>query len=351
MKTTTLGAFPKPDCVPIRDWFNKGKGPGDGPATPTAGYLEDLAALADDAEALLLQGTGEVIQDQIEAGIDVVTDGEVRRENYVHYHCRQLEGFDFDKLTKQVSREGSYVAWLPTITGPVEARAAFLPADWKAAQQFTDRPVKMTLPGPMTIGDTVADAYYNDPKKRGADLAAALNTEVLALADAGCKHIQIDEPLFARKADEALAFGFENLERCFHGLPDHVETTVHMCCGYPDRLDNHDYAKAPQSAYLNLAEAIERSALQAISIEDAHRHNDLKLLEMFAKTQVVFGAVTVASSRIETVEEIRERLSAALNHIDRDRLIVAPDCGLGLLDRDMARAKLGNMAAAAHSFD
>ena len=345
MKTTTLGAYPKPDCVPIRDWFAGGAGL----ANPTANFLDDMAALGDDAERLLMQGTREVIDDQVEAGIDILTDGEVRRENYVHYHCRQLAGFDFARLTRKVSRQGSYVADLPTITAQVAARAPFLPADWRAAQSLTGRPVKMTLPGPMTIGETVADAYYPDDRTRGADLAAALNREVLALAEAGCRQIQIDEPIFARRADDALEYGFENLERCFHGLPAEVATTVHMCCGYPDRLDNPDFPKAPQSAYADLADTIEQSTIQAISIEDAHRHNDLKLLEKFATTTVVLGVVTVASSALETVDEIRARLQAALEHIEAGRLIAAPDCGLGLLSREMAQAKLTNMATAAHT--
>ena len=191
-------------------------------------------------------------------------------------------------------------------------------------------------------------AIYDDDAKLGADLAAAINAEFLALAEAGCTHIQIDEPVFARKPEQALAYGFENLERCFHGAPEGVTRTVHMCCGYPDRLDNPDYPKADQDAYLRIADAIEASAIQAVSLEDAHRHNDLSLLEHFKTTAVIFGAVAVAKSRVESVEEIRARLRAALEHIDADRLIAAPDCGLGLLGRDLAMAKLKNLCTAAH---
>jgi 5-methyltetrahydropteroyltriglutamate--homocysteine methyltransferase len=200
----------------------------------------------------------------------------------------------------------------------------------------------------MTITDTVANSHYDDDAKLGADLAAAINAELLALAEAGCSHIQIDEPVFARKPEQALAYGFENLERCFHGAPDSVIRTVHMCCGYPDRLDNPDYPKADRDAYLRIADAIEQSTIQAVSIEDAHRHNDLSLLEHFKSTAVIFGAVAIARSRVESVEEIRERLRAALDHIDAGRLIAAPDCGLGLLGRDLAMAKLRNLCAAAH---
>jgi 5-methyltetrahydropteroyltriglutamate--homocysteine methyltransferase len=346
IKTTTIGAYPKPEFLDVSDWFDMADGGPDG-TDPTAKYLEQLAQLGEDAEQQFIRAAQAVIDDQVEAGIDIVTDGEVRRENYIHYHCRHIDGINFDYLTETAVRGGNYSAKLPTITGPVKATAPFLPHDWKAAQALTDRPVKITVPGPMTIGDTVADDFYDDPKKRGADLAVALNSEILALADAGAIYIQVDEPVFARKADQALDFGFENLERCFHGLPDSVIKTVHMCCGYPDRLDNPNYTKAPKESYFQLAPAIEGSCIQAVSVEDAHRNNDLSLLEMFKTTTVIFGVVAIAKSEIESVEQIRSRLSNAVQHIDPERLIAAPDCGLGLLGRDLTRAKLGNLCKAA----
>ena len=347
LTTTTIGAYPKPGYVPITDWFQGEEGPDT--VNPTEGYSAQMAKVrADEAEALFLRAAEEVIGDQTAAGVDIPTDGEVRRENYIHYHCRHLNGIDFSTLTEKALRGGAYSAALPTITGPIGAREHFLPHDWKAAQAFTGRPVKVTMPGPMTITDTVANSFYDDDAKLGADLAAAINAEFLALAEAGCSHIQIDEPVFARKPEQALAYGFENLERCFHGAPEGVVRTVHMCCGYPDKLDNPDYPKADQDAYLRIADAIEASAIQAISLEDAHRHNDLSLLEHFKTTSVIFGAVAVARSRVESVDEIRDRLRAALDHIDADRLIAAPDCGLGLLGRDMAVAKLKNLCTAAH---
>ena len=185
--------------------------------------------------------------------------------------------------------------------------------------------------------------------RSGQDLADALNSEIRSLAGAGCVHIQVDEPVFARQPANALAFGFENLERAFHNCPDHVVKTVHMCCGYPDRLDNPNYPKADQDAYHQIADAIEYSCVDAVSLEDAHRYNDLGLLEHFATTTVIFGAVAVAKSEVESVEQIRDRLKQALEHIDPHRLIAAPDCGLGLLGRDLAREKLKNLSEAARS--
>ncbi len=346
LETTTIGAYPKPDYIEVPDWFTIPAGPDT--AEPTIGWAKAVEALGDQAEAIFARGLKDVIDDQVDAGIDIPTDGEVRRENYIHYHCRHLEGIDFEALTEKTVR-GVYTAKLPTITGPVKAGDPFLPHDWRTAQAFTQAPVKITLPGPMTISDTTVDAHYGDPRRLGHDLAVALNSEVLALAEAGCRHIQIDEPVFARRPEDALAYGFENLERCFHGCPEGVVRSVHMCCGYPDRLDSPDYPKAPPDSYQRIAQAIEDSCIMAISIEDAHRHNDLRLLETFKTTSVILGVVAIAKSRVEPVAEIRARLSAALEHIDADRLIAAPDCGLGILGRDLARRKLRNLCEAAHS--
>ena len=344
--TTVIGAYPKPDYVSLPDWFDPEF---DGPdnANPTGSWLKALEAMGPDAEQILQRGIKEVIEDQVSFGIDIPTDGEVRRENYIHYHCRHIDGFDFNRLTAKVLRNGSYTAKLPTITAPVLARELFLADEWKIAQSFTDKDVKVTMPGPMTVTDTNADDFYNNDAKLGADLADALNKEVLSLAEAGCKYIQIDEPLFARKPKQALEYGFENLERAFHGCPVQVQRTVHMCCGYPDRIDRDDYPKADPHAYFDLSEAMDKSSINAVSIEDAHRNNDLSLLEKFHNTKVIFGVVAIAKSRIESVEEIRQRLMQALNHIDADRLLAAPDCGLGFLSQEQCRQKLSNLCRAA----
>ncbi len=345
--TTTIGAYPKPDYVPIPDWF----GAEDGPDTtrPTAGYLEALERMGEDAEALFLRGAQEIIDDQIAAGINIPTDGEVRRENYIHYHCRHLAGIDFGTLTAKEIRGGAYRAELPSIVGPVRARAPFLPHDWRVAQNFTDRPIKVTMPGPMTIADTTANLFYEDERQLGIDLAEALNAEIRALGEAGCTWIQVDEPVLARKPDQALDYGIEQLDRCFHGLPAGVNRVMHMCCGYPDVLDRDDYPKADPGCYFRLAEAVDAAAIDVVSLEDAHRPNDLALLERFAKTKVILGVVAIAKSRVESVEEIRSRLEAALEHTAPERLIAAPDCGLGLLGRDLAMEKLTNLCQAAQS--
>ena len=350
MLTTCIGAYPKPDFLHLPDWFNLPDGPDS--ANPTKSWEAALAALGPTAADTIKAASQLVMNDQIEAGIDIPTDGEVKRENYIHYHCRHLAGIDFTHLTVKELRGGTYSAELPTVTGRIEARdTGFLVADWRLAQQFTDRPVKITLPGPMTVTDTNANDYYASDKALGADIADALNKEVLALVEAGCTYIQVDEPVFARKPKIALDYGVENLERVFHGVPATVVKLMHMCCGYPDRLDRLDYPKADRQAYFEIMDAIEQSSVDVVSIEDAHRHNDLSLLDRVQNTKVILGVVAIALSRVETVEEISLRLKAALAHIDSDRLFAAPDCGLGLLGRQLARDKLKNMCSAAHEIE
>lgn len=343
MLTTTIGAYPKPSAVAIETWF------GERAARPSEGYDEAIAGMGTGAEAALDRAVQVVVCEQVDAGVDIPTDGEVRRDNYVHYHCRHLNGVDFEHLTERAVRGGAWQTALPTIVGEISAKDRFLPRDWQVAQAATDRPVKITVPGPLTIADTLADAHYGDPRSLGAALADALNVEVLALAEAGCRHIQLDEPVFARYPGEAMAFGVDHLARCFHGVPAAVTRSLHICCGYPEYLNQADYIKAPPENYFQLAEALDVADIDAVSIEDAHRHNDLALLERFTRTTVILGVAAIATTQVETVEAITERLHQALDHIDAPRLMAGPDCGLAMLPREVARQKLHNLCIAAHA--
>lgn len=341
--TTTIGSFPKPDYVPVRDWFQ-------------SQYAKNFDALyfeSRELETRFALATQASVMAQIEAGIDVPTDGEMRREHYIFYHLRHLSGVDFDNLQLREIRTGAWEREVPTIVDAVRPNGSFLPYDFQIAQSYSRQPVKITMPGPMTIADTVVDEYYGDQRRFNRELADALNVEILALAEAGCRHIQVDEPVFARKTREALAFGIDDLERCFAGLPKQVQRVVHLCCGYPRRLDqpDEDVYKADPNAYFELAEALDAADVDAISIEDAHRPSDLRLLELFERSTVILGVIAIAKTRVEPVEEIRARLQEAVLHIDRDRIIAGPDCGLGMLDLDTAVSKLVNLTTAAGSMD
>ena len=199
LTTTTLGSFPKPPYLPIRDWFDASReSTGMNDPSITLAY-----AVKDEDEPLFVRAAKEVLDVQVKAGVDIPTDGEVRRENYIHYHCRSLEGFDFQSLETRVLRDGAYKTELPAIRGRVRhTRPGYSVHDWTVAQGLCDRPVKATLPGPLTIMDTSADCHYDDRPALNRDLAETVNAEARALAEAGCKYIQVDEPLFARQVDD-----------------------------------------------------------------------------------------------------------------------------------------------------
>ncbi len=304
-----------------------------------------------DAEAIFDKAAKEVIKDQLDCGIDIITDGEIKRENYIHYHCRHLNGVDFNTLTEKVARTGNYKCWLPTITNKISAADPFLVDEWKSNQSLSNKPVKVTIPGPMTITDTISNTHYTSDEEMGYDLAIAINTEIKRLVDAGCKYIQVDEPLFARKPDNALAFGIKNLEKCFEEInQSDVEKITHICCGYPDKIDAENYPKAPLDSYTKIAKALDNSKIDSVSLEDAHRYNDLSLLKNYKNTKIIFGVIKIASSKIETVEEIESRIKETLKFISKEQLIAAPDCGLGHLSRELAIKKLKIMSLAAKKF-
>ena len=349
MLTTVIGAYPKPSYLKITDWFNASGGTDT--EYPTKFYEDEIKKMGDRFDDLLNKATSEIISDQEECGIDILTDGEVRRENYIHYHCRHLKGIDFTNLTEKVARTGNYKCWLPTIKSKVKAKEPFLVEEWKQNQSLTTKDLKITIPGPMTITDTIANTFYKSDEKMGEDLADAINVEIKRLVDAGCKYIQVDEPLFARKPQNAINFGIQNLERCFKDVEDkNIEKITHICCGYPDKLDAIDYPKAPLDSYSKISKALDGSIIDTVSIEDAHRYNNLEFLKDFNKTKVIFGLIKIASSQIETKKEIESRINDAIKFIDKEQLVVAPDCGLGHLPRDLAKTKLKIMVEAAKSF-
>ena len=350
MKTTMIGAYPKPPYLDIPDWFQKGK---------HANIVEETTRILGTTETTISEDTvnkaiEEVILEQKEFGISVVTDGELRRENYIYALCRCLQGIDFEHLTEKEVRTGAYTRQCPTIISKILARPNIFQSDeWERSNKIAKKhevTLKFTLPGPMTVCDSLANKHYEDEKALCTDIAHVLRREVLHLHELGCTQIQIDEPLFARKPEMALAWGIDLLDQIVEGI-DGIFFTVHICCGYPKYLDQTDYKKAPPSSYDILADRLEMSKIDAISIEDAHCHQDLAFLKKFKRTTIVLGVISIAKSRVETVEEIQSRIQEALRYIDQDRLIIAPDCGLGFLSRDILRDKLRNMVEAVQYFE
>ena len=341
LPTTTIGAFPKPGFLSPRERLR-------GQDSFDATYFDNR-----DLETRFALATRAAVTAQVDSGVDIPTDGEMRREHYIFYHLRHLNGMDFENLQRREIRNGAWEREVPRIIDRLRPKDRFLPYDYQIAQSYSSQPIKITVPGPMTIADTVADEHYGDPRRLNRDLADVLNVEIRALVEAGCRHIQVDEPVFARKTDDALAFGIDDLERCFAGVPAEVQRVVHLCCGYPRHVDqpDEDVYKADPAAYFDLAGALDQAAVGTISIEDAHRPSDLRLLELFEQTKVILGVVAVARTRVESVDEIRTHLLEAISHIDRERLLAGPDCGLGMLDLATATAKLGNLTTAAKTLD
>ncbi|XP_065052240.1 5-methyltetrahydropteroyltriglutamate--homocysteine methyltransferase-like [Rhopilema esculentum] len=349
LKTTVIGSFPKPEYLGIPCWVKNGK--------EVINFVEEYnKALssqgAEDIENQLQAATQDIIALQRRVGLDLLTDGELRREKYIHTFCRSLNGFDFQKTKKKICRNGAWEGLLPTIVSKVSHKEepGFMAKEWKWSQNMSERPIKVTIPGPMTIMDTFCDDFYNNDEELLNDLAKCINIELKLLAEAGCKEIQVDEPVLMRYPMQGLEYGIKYLSACITDVPKEVFKTVHACCGYPQYLDQTDYEKADKGAYLKLAPSLDNSGFDALSIEDTHRRNDPELFKAFKKMKIVLGVIDVVKSRLETVEEIRKHISDVLEYLPRERLIIAPDCGLIFLPINLVENKLANMVKAASSF-
>ncbi|XP_072018697.1 5-methyltetrahydropteroyltriglutamate--homocysteine methyltransferase-like [Amphiura filiformis] len=346
LQTTVVGAYACADYLHLPTWFPDMKNCGPGIYDK---YMESVDP--QELETCIEKAEREVIGEQIDLGIDIITDGELRRENYIWYFCRRIKAFDFKNLMWKECRKGGWSADVPVIAGKIECPddVTWIGEEWKKAQAKSSKPLKMTVPGPMTIISTTANKYYSDEKELCQDLAIVINAHILQLVEAGCKHIQLDEPVFAREPANALAYGMDNVVLCFQNVGPNVARYIHLCRGYPDYMDHDDYVKADKGSYLKLADKLDGLGFDGISIEDAECKNDLSLLDHFKKSKIILGSVTVARSRVESTQEIRSRLQEALKHIPAERLLVAPDCGLGFLPRDILKQKLANMVTAAKS--
>lgn len=281
--------------------------------------------------------------EQEAAGVDIVSDGEQRRSNYILYHCQHLDGFDFVNMEELVCRGGKVKSLVPVIRGPVKATTLFLADEFRFLASLTKKQIKVTIPGPLTIIDSVKDSYYFAEKELAFALAEAIQKEVQSLVEAGCTRIQIDEPVSIREPLKFLDYGVEALETCFKGAEGIIKE-VHICRGYPN---NEKDTKAEIEAYGQIIEALSRSIINNIAVEDAHENLSLDLFKRFGAKGVVLGVVDIGNPRVETVEEIETRIKEVLQVVPPDRLLVAPDCGLLLLQPDIAKAKLANMVAAA----
>ena len=283
------------------------------------------------------------VKEQEEAGIDILTDGEQRRGNFVFYHCQHLEGFDFVNKEEKKLRGGSRSEFVPTIQGFVKNKEPFLVKEFEFLKELTNKEIKITIPGPLTIVDSSKNLFYSDERKLALDIAKAIREEVKSLAEAGCKIIQFDEPAFIREPQKFFDYGRDALQECFRDV-DGVTTIVHICRGYPSKEKD---VKAEKENYTQVIEALSITEINAIAIEDAHEHLDLDIFKKFGSKKIILGVIDIGNSCVETVEEIEHRIKEVLTVVPPEQLLVAPDCGLLLLTPEVAKAKLTNLVSAA----
>jgi len=343
VKSTVVGAWVK---GAVKNWFTEQE---DGKRMMAQSWRPHLWEQPD--EEILSAMVSEVIEKQAELGVDIVTDGEVGREGYyMHFVRNGLTGIDLVDLSDKVMRDGAFVSQVPSVVSRVEAP----PSPWcykefLRAKSFCPpgTEVKYTLPGPMTMMDGTFNRFYQDERELIKDIIRILQREVLCLAAHGCEHIQVDEPTFMRYPDKALQHGVADLKEIFLGCPPNVKKTVHLCCGYPDRLEPTTYKKSDKRNYRDILLALDEAGIDWASIEDAEAVNDLEhILKDLKNLGIIFGAVTIARKKVESVEIIKKRAMEALKYLPSNRLMLAPDCGLGFLPLDLAETKLKNMTEA-----
>ena len=289
-----------------------------------------LEAAQDDATLL-------AIRDQERAGLDIITDGEQRRESYSNRFATALDGVDIDNPGTTLNRSGRPIP-VPRITGKIMRRRAVEVRDVQLLRAATDRKVKATVPGPFTMAMQAQDDFYGDPVAMAMDYAAAVNVEIKDLFAAGADVVQIDEPWMQQHPDKARQYGVKVLDRALDGVAGTV--AVHLCFGYAAVV--HD----KPTGYSFLAE-LDGSKAAQISIEAAQPELDLAILKKLPSKQIILGVIDLADMTVETPQTVAARIRAALPHVPAERITVAPDCGMKYLPRPVAFAKMKAMVEGA----
>jgi 5-methyltetrahydropteroyltriglutamate--homocysteine methyltransferase len=328
LKTTIAGSLPKPAWLaePKKLW----------PAWRLAG--EELAQAKRDATLLWLKS-------QEDAGVDIVTDGEQSRQHFVHGFLEFVEGIDFGRKVKMGIRNNRYEAMVPVVTGPVRLKGRVHQAEAALARAHTRRQLKLTLPGPMTIVDTIADEHYRDKPKLAMAFAELLNREARALEKDGVDVIQFDEPAFNVYLDEVKQWGIAALERAAQGLK--CKTCVHICYGYgiQANIEWKHTLGAEWRQYDEIFPALAKSRIDQISLECIHSKVPIELLELLKGKDVLVGVIDVATDVVETPQEVAATIAAAAKYVPAKRLYPCTNCGMAPMDRDIAVRKLQALVA------
>jgi 5-methyltetrahydropteroyltriglutamate--homocysteine methyltransferase len=330
LETTIAGSLPKPSWLaePEKLW---------------AAWRQDGAEL-DRAkrDAALVW-----LKEQEAAGIDIVTDGEQFRVHFVHGFLERIEGIDWSRKSRMGIRADRYVVEVPTVTGPVRRQGSVHGAEARFTRAYTDRRLKFTLPGPMTICDTIADAHYGRRADMAMAFAAVLNEEALELEAAGVDVIQFDEPAFNVFLNDVRDWGIEALHRAIEGL--RCQTAVHICYGYGIEANIRwkQTLGAEWRQYEAIFPALNASRIGQVSLECANSHVPLVLLRLLPDKDILLGAIDVASLEIEAPEQVATVIRDALAHVDAARVLPCTNCGLAPLPRAIAIGKLKALGAGA----
>lgn len=304
--------------------------------------------LADDALAEAKRDATLVwIKSQEDAGIDTVGDGEQARQHFVHGFLETIEGIDFEHKVKMGIRDNRYDAMVPKVIAPLRLRGRVHELEATVARAHTAHKLKFTLPGPMTIVDTISDAHYGDKVKMAMAFAELLNQEARALEAQGVDVIQFDEPAFNVYMDDVKRWGIEALHRAIEGLK--CKTAVHICYGYGIKA-NIDWKNSLGSEWRQYEEifpALANSRLDQVSLECMHSHVPTSLIELLGDKDVMLGVIDVANDKVETAEEIADLIGEAMKYVPKERLIPCTNCGMAPMTRDLATAKLSALGAGA----
>jgi 5-methyltetrahydropteroyltriglutamate--homocysteine methyltransferase len=301
---------------------------------------EELAAAKADATVL-------AIKEQEAAGIDIVSDGEQSRQHFVHGFLEQVEGIDFAHKVEMGIRKDRYKAMVPTVVGPVRLKGRVHEKEARIARAHTKHKLKFTLPGPMTIADTIADRHYGSQEKMAMAVAALLNEEARALQADGVDVIQFDEPAFNVFTEEVTDWGIEALHRAADGLT--CTTAVHICYGYGIQA-NVDWKESLGSEwrqYEAIFPALAKSKVNQVSVECRNSRVPVSLLGLLKGKDILLGVIDVATDEIETPEDVVATLQQAMAHVPKERLFPCTNCGMAPMRREVAVAKLRALGAGA----
>jgi 5-methyltetrahydropteroyltriglutamate--homocysteine methyltransferase len=329
-ETAIAGSLPKPSWLAEQNklwpqWMQSG---------------EALAEAKNDATLLWIKA-------QEDAGIDTVGDGEQSRQHFVHGFLESVEGIDFDHKVKMGIRNNRYDAMVPTVVAPLRLRGRVHEPEAKLARAHTRHKLKFTMPGPMTIVDTIADRHYGDKVKMAMAFAELLNQEARALEAQGVDIIQFDEPAFNVYMDDVTKWGIEALHRAIEGL--RCTTAVHICYGYGIKA-NIDWKNSLGNEwrqYEEILPALARSRIDQVSVECIHSRVPMNLLKLLEGKDVMIGVIDVASDKVETPEEIAGVIAEAMKYLPKESLHPCTNCGMAPMHRDIAMAKLSALGAGA----